>query len=377
MLGASLGTGSNLDFSTVSLTALSENLGPSLDIFADVVQNPAFPEQDFQRLKQQRLAQIQQEKVQPFGMALRVFSGLLYGEGHAYGNPLTGSGTEESVSGMTRDDVVAYHERWFLPNNATLVVVGATTLEEITPMLEERFASWRPGMAPDKNLARVDHKPSSAVYLLDRPDAQQSVIFAGHIAPPKANDDEIAIETMNRVLGGDFTARINMNLREDKHWSYGAQSLILDARGQRPFIVLAPVQTDRTAESLQEVLGELQGIVSDRPVTADELERAKASMTLTLPGSWETNGEVAASIGEIVQYGLDVDHFDTYADRVRAVSLSDVERAARELLRPGRLVWVVVGDRTEIEDRVRELGLGPIFEIDADGHVKGQIVSQN
>ncbi|UCF19961.1 MAG: insulinase family protein [Gemmatimonadota bacterium] len=370
LLGASIGTSSNLDESIVTLSALKENLDKSLDIYTDVILNPSFPEADFERLKKQRLAQIQQEKVSPIGMALRVMPGLLYGAGHAYGNPLTGSGTEASVQSMTRDDMRQHHATWFKPNNATLVVVGDATMEEIRPKLERLFADWQPGDVPAKNLATVDQKPGQSVYILDRPGSIQSVIMAMHVAPPKANPDETAIETMNTVLGGDFTARVNMNLREDKHWSYGAGSLFWDARGQRPFLVYAPVQSDKTKEAMQEIAAELAGITGERPVTADELDRAIKSRTLTLPGSWETGGAVASSIDEIVRFGYPDDYFDTYADRIRALTLTDVQTAAQRTLHPDKVVWVVVGDRESIEPSIRELGFGQIQEIDADGNVK-------
>ncbi len=372
-LGATLSTSSNLDMSVVSLSALRERLDPSLELFADVILNPSFPESDLERLRRQRLAQIQQEKAQPVAMALRVFPRLLYGEGHAYGNPMTGSGTEASVQGIRRDDLVQFHQAWFKPNNATLVVVGATTMDEIRPKLERLFRDWKRGDVAQKNLARVEQKPRAEVYLLDRPGSPQSVIFAGHVAPPQANPDEIAIETMNTILGGDFTSRINMNLREDKHWSYGAASLLWDARGQRPFIVYAPVQTDKTKESLVEVAKELRAILGDRPPTAEELGRAQNSSTLTLPGRWETNNAVAGSIADIVRFGLDDRYFDTYAQQVRALTLADVAGAARTTIQPDRVVWVVVGDREKIEAGVRELNLGPLYEIDADGNVKGQV----
>jgi len=370
MLGASLGSGSNLDQTSVTMAALKENLDASLDIFADVILNPSFPEQDFERLKRQRLAQIQQEKVRPFGMALRVFPALIYGEGHAYGNPFSGSGMEESVQQMTRDDMREFHGTWFKPNNATLVVVGDATLAELQPKLERLFRDWDSGEVPVKNLATVDQRPSSAVYVLDRPGSIQSFILAGHVAPPKANPNEIAIQTMNTVLGGDFTARINMNLREDKHWSYGAGSFFYDARGQRPFIAYAPVQSDKTKESVQEIYNELAGMIGENPTTADELDRAIASRTLTLPGSWETNGSVAGSINQIVRFGFEDDYFDTYADRIRALGLDEVNAAAAGTLYPNNIIWVVVGDMESIMEGLRELDLGPIQEIDADGNVK-------
>jgi zinc protease len=369
MLGATLGTGSDLDMSTVSFSALTENLDPSLDIFADVVLNPSFPEEDFRRLQRQRIAQIQQEKMVPFQIVMRVFPGLLYGEDHAYGNPMTGSGTEESVQIMTRGDLREFYETWFKPNNATLVVVGAVTMGEIRPRLERLFGEWRRGEVPQKNLATVDHQPGSTVYIMNRPGAIQSIILAAHIAPPKSNPDEIAIETMNTMLGGDFSSRINMSLREDKHWSYGAMSALLDARGQRLFGVYAPVQSDKTKESIAEIMAELRGAVGERPFTQGELAFAQNTRTLTLPGSWETANAVATSISEIVRFGLDDRHFETYAERVRSLTLQQVQSVTQEVLQPNRIVWVVVGDLESIEAGIRELGIGPVYEIDADGNV--------
>ncbi|MGH7664912.1 MAG: M16 family metallopeptidase [Gemmatimonadaceae bacterium] len=366
-LGARLGTGSNLDMSTVFLSSLLERVDSSLAIFADVILNPSFPAADFERLKQQQLAEIEREKVSPFQMALRVMPALLYGSEHAYGNSLTGSGTRESVAALTREDLIAFHRTWFKPNNATLIVVGATTLAEITPKLERLFRGWSAGDVPAKNLAEVAQKDESVVYLIDRPGSQQSIVLAGHVAPPTRNPHEIAIGALNSVLGGNFTSRINMNLREDKHWSYGARTLLLDARGQRPFIVYAPVQTDRTKESLQEVMNELRGIIGDRPVTAEELAKAQANLTLSLPGQWETIGSVGGSIAEIVRFDLPHDYFDDYSAAVRALELADVTSVAEDVVHPDRIVWVVVGDLAKIEAGVRELGFGEVRIIDAEG----------
>lgn len=371
-LGAELFSGSNLDMSSVSLSALRDRLDPSLDLFADVVLHPAFPESDFERLKQQTLASIQREKVQPVSMALRVFPALLYGEGHAYSNPLTGSGTTESVQGLTTGDLREFHRTWFRPDNATLIAVGDITMDELVPRLESRFGDWRPGDVPEKDISRVEHRERSAVYLLDRPESQQSVIFAGHIAPPRNNPRELALDAMNDILGGTFSSRVNMNLREDKHWSYGAFTILYPARGQRPFIVYAPVQTDRTMESLQEIQKELEAIRGVEPVTPDELEKTKAQKTRTLGGRWETLGAVAGSIAEMVRFGLPDDYWDTYRDEVLQLKLDDLTSVATDMIEPGRLVWVVVGDREKIEPGIRELGLGEIRLIDADGNVIGE-----
>jgi zinc protease len=366
-LGANLGTGSRLDVSSVTLEALREQLDPSLELYADVILHPAFRQRDVDRLKKQRLAQIQREKADPVGMALRVFPRLMYGQGHAYANPWTGSGTEASAARITRDDLVKFHQTWFKPNHATLVVVGATTMAEIRPKLERLFAGWGAGDVPQKNIGAVG-QPRPSVYLLDRPGSLQSVIIAGDVAPPKANPDEPAIEVMSAVLGSDFGSRLNMNLREDKHWSYGAFSFLRDARGQRPFIAYAPVQTDKTKEAIVEVQRELRGILGERPVEPDELERAKASLTLTLPGSWETMGALAFTIGEIVSFGLDDRYYDTYAGAIRAETAASVTAAAQRAVAPDHLVWVIVGDRAKIEQGLHELNLGEIHLIDADGN---------
>jgi zinc protease len=367
-LGATLGAGSNLDTSTVALSTLKATLDRALNLYSDVILNPAFPQADFDRLQKLQIAAIQREKSQPIQMGLRVFPKLLYGAGHAYGNPYTGSGTEESVAKLTRADLVKFHSTWFKPNNATLVIVGDTTLAEIQPKLEALFAGWKPGQVPEKNIATVPAPPKQTVYLVDKPGAIQSVILAGVLAPPKSNPNEIAIESMNTVLGGAFISRLNMNLRENKHWSYGAGSFIPSARGQRIYLVYAPVQTDKTKESITEIVSELRGILKDKVITADEVAMAKSNLTQTLPGIWETNASVGESIGEIVQFRLKPDYYATYAGKVKALTVTDLNAAAVEVVRPDSLVWVVVGDREKIEKGIRDLNLGEVRVIDADGN---------
>lgn len=366
-LGANLRAGSALDVSSVTLSTLTSTLDSALDIYADVILHPVFPEADFKRLQKQLLAAIKREKSEPFGMALRVFPRLLYGSGHAYGNPLRGSGTEASIGKLTRADLQKFHDTWFKANNATLIIVGDTSLEKITPRLEKLFSEWKSGEVPAKNLSTVQQQKSSAVYLIDRPGSLQSVILAGHVGFPKANPDEIAMETMNVVLGGSFSSRVNMNLREEKHWAYGAGTILLPARGQGPFIAYAPVQTDKTKESLVEMNKELHGILGQRPITEDELITAQKNETLALPGSWETIDAVSSSIAEIVNFGLPDDYYTTYPGKVHALTVKDLEAAAQKLVHPDNLVWVVVGDREKIEPGIRQLNWGQIQLLDADG----------
>jgi zinc protease len=368
-LGATLRGSSNLDSSFISLSALSSKLDPSLDLFADVVLHPSFPENEVKREQKLALAAIDREQNTPTTLGLRVLPALLYGAGHPYGNPLTGSGTKESVAKLTREDLVKFHETWIHPNNSTLIVVGDTTLAELKPKLEKLFAGWKSGNAPAKDVKTVSVAAKSTVYLIDKPGALQSVIFAGVVAPPRANPQEIAIEAMNDSLGGIFGARINMNLREDKHWSYGARTVLRDARSQRPYFVQAPVQTDKTKESLIEVNKELRGITGDRSISGAELAKIQANETLKLPGSRETLDALGQSIVDLVQFGLPDDYYDTYGAKVHALSTSDVNDAAKEVVRPDNMTWVVVGDRAKIEAGVRELNLGEFHLMDTNGKV--------
>jgi zinc protease len=369
-LGATLRGSSNLDLSFVTLSALTAKLDPSLDLFADVVLHPSFPEKEVKREQKLVLAGIEREQNTPTTLALRVLPGLLYGAGHPYGNPLTGSGTKESVEKLTREDLVKFHDTWLHPGNSTLIVVGDTRLAEMTPKLERLFAGWKSGNAPTKSVKTVPVAMKSAVYLIDKPGALQSVIIAGVVAPPRANPQEIAIEAMNNTLGGMFGARLNMNLREDKHWSYGARTVLRDARSQRPFFAVAPVQTDKTKESLVEINKEFRGIVGDHLVGDDELAKIQANETLKLPGSRETLDAFGQSIVDLVQFGLPDDYYDTYAGRVRALKTSDVNAAAKEVVRPDNLIWIVVGDRAKIEAGVREVNLGELRLMDTDGRVQ-------
>ena len=370
LLGATLRGYSNLDLSFVSLSALTSELDPSLDLFADVVLHPSYPEAEVKREQKLVLAGIEREQNTPTTLAVRVLPGLLYGAGHPYGNPLTGSGTKESVAKLTRDDLVKFHDTWIGPNNSTLIVVGDTTLKEVTPKLDKLFAGWKSRSAPSKNVMTVPVAAKSAVYLIDKPGALQSVIIAGVVAPPRANPQEIAIEAMNDSLGGTFGARLNMNLREDKHWSYGVRTVLRDARSQRPFYAVAPVQTDKTKESLVEMNKEFRGIVGEHPVGSDELAKIQANETLKLPGSRETLDALGQSIIDVVQFGLPDDYYDTYAGKVRALKTSDLDQSAKEVVRPDNLIWIVVGDRAKIEAGVRELNLGEFRLMDTDGKVQ-------
>ncbi len=364
-LGAQISAGSNLDISTVFLSALKAALDDSLDIYADIILNPIFPQTDFDRQKQLQLAAIANEKVTPLQMALRALPPILFGAKHAYGLPLTGSGTEEGVSRLKREDVVRFHETWFKPTNATLIIVGDTTLSEIQPKLEALFSRWKSAAVPKKQLPTVERPSKPSIYLIDKPDAQQSVVIAGTLAAPPDAQSEIPLETMNNVFGGTFGARLNMNLREEKHWTYGAASVLYGARAQRPFLAYSSVQADKTKETISEILKEMHGMLGDQPVSEEEFEKVKQQQTLELPGSHETMNSVGTLLGDLLQFGLPLNFYDGYVHRLQSLTLADLENAARSLLDPQRMIWLVVGDRAAVEPGLRDLGIGDIVPVQA------------
>jgi zinc protease len=370
-LGAEMTAGSTLDTSFISLNAITGELPASLELFSDVLLNPTFPDAELVRLKAQSIAAIQQQKSQPRGIASRLFPSLIYGQGHAYSNPFSGIGTEETVKSMTVDELRAFYRRWVRPDNATLLIVGDTTLKQIEPLLEQRLAGWKAPAEPlpVKQLAGVALPATPRIFLVNRTGAEQSLLFAVHVAPPRSDPDNIAFETVNTVLGGSFISRLNMNLRQDKHWSYGAGTSLIDAKGQRPFVISAMVQTDKTAESIQETLKELRGLVGAHQATETEIRAAKDTLVLTLPGSNETSREVANSYADILTFGLPDSYLNDYVDKVDALSAVDLQSAAAKLIHPDALTWVVVGDVAAIETPIRKLSLGEVKVLDADGTV--------
>ena len=361
-LGANLGSGANLDINSVSMSALKDNLRPSLDIMADIVINPAFQQSEIDKLRARWLAAIEQEKASPVQLALRLLPPQIYGDGHAYAVPLTGSGTVESINSLTRADLTGFHSQWMRPDNATIFVVGDTTMAEIQPMLETAFGRWTAPSdpLPAKNVATVSRPEKGKVILVDKPGSPQSLILAAHVAPPSNAANEIAINAMNDIIGGQFSARVNMNLREDKGWAYGAYTFLQGAKGQRPFMVYAPVQTDKTKESLQELLKELNAYKSSKPASAAELQRTVLNNVRSLPGSYETSNDVLGSLTASSRYGRPWNYPATVKDKYEALSITDITSAANEVIHPESLIWVIVGDREQIEAGVRSLNLGPI-----------------
>lgn len=368
LLGASLYTSSNQDKSNVYMNTLKPSLDASLDLFAEVVLSPSFPEKEFERLKEEQINTINKEKSQPVSMALRVMNKYMYGEGHPYSNPYTGSGYEETVKKLTREDVMNFYKTWIKPNKATLVITGDVEMSDLKKKLEKSLGKWKKGNVPEISFGKPKVNSKNTLYLMDRPESQQSTIIAGHLTSKYGEVSEIALENTMSILGGDFTSRINMNLREDKHWSYGAQGFVMGANQERPFIVYTSVQTDKSAESVTEIRKEISEFVSNRPVTKEELDKVKTNKILKLPGQWETNAAVNNSVTNLVRYDLPDDYYQKYDQGVRNLSLDDVLSVSKKVVRPDAVNWFMVGDRAKIADKLDELGFDEIIEIDADGN---------
>ncbi|WP_445363772.1 M16 family metallopeptidase [Microbulbifer sp. ANSA003] len=361
-LGVNIGGGSGLDYNNISMSALKTQLEPSLELFEKVVTEPRFPESDLERVKSNRLDAIAQEKAQPQGLAMRELPPLLFGENHPYGSPLTGSGTPEGIKSITREDLVNFQKTWVRPDNATLTIVGDVTEKEIEPLLNETLGKWTAPKSelPKIEVARVPRPEKARVYLLDRPGAQQSYIMAGLLMPPWQPQGAEAFDAMTNIIAGKFTSRVNMNLRENKHWSYGARAVSLDTEGQRPYILFAPVQTDKTAPAIKELVKEYEEYLGERPITAKELEDYQNDEVLKQSARFQTKGQLLSSINWQVEKGLPEEYIAEYPQRVSALNKEKVEASAKEYLAPDQFTWVIVGDLSKIKGEVEALDIGPV-----------------
>ena len=351
--------------SFVRLQSTAENLQKSLNVMSDVVLNPAFPADKFTIQKQRRTAQIGQEKANPNALAQRILPTIIYGANHAYGKPA--SGTEAGVETISRDDLMKWHSDWFKPGSSTVIVTGDTTLQKVLPMLETAFANWKAGTAPAKNLATVPKTAGRKIYLIDKPDAPQSTIVAAHISAPSGQIEDLAAEPLFRNFGGMATSRLNRNLRLDKHWSYGTSGQLRDSRGQRTFLVLAPVQTDKTKESMLEVVKEIRDIAGNRPVKGEEFESIMRNMTSRLPGRFETLSALEGAAIDLVNYNLPDDYWSKYGTQMRGLTESQLSEAAKKFVRPDEIIWIVIGDLSKIEKGIGELNFGEVIKLDANG----------
>lgn len=367
-LGANINTGAGNDTHTVSLSALSANLNESLALYAEVVRRPSFPERELQIRRSARLSNISQIKTNPAGLAFRLAPKVMYGEGHPYGMP--SGGTEDSLKAIKREHLQAFYNKWITPANARIVVVGDTDQAQITGLLERHFGSWRSSAAkPQKSLPVVANPAKSTIYLVDFPGSPQTALIGGTLTP---DNDSIAIEESSLLglgvdaLGGNFTARINMNLREDKGWTYGARLAWPGRMGQRPLQYTTRVQVDKTAESIAEILKEAESYLGSRPITTEELDRSRNSQLRSRPAALQTGAGLVGIINSLLQRGLEPtqEQLDKTASIIRAATPNSVMATARKHIRKDKLHWIVVGDRQRIERPIRNLGIADLVIVE-------------
>ena len=364
-LGSGIGFGSSIDTTYASMSSLKVNLEKTLDLFKEGLLNPTFPQVELDKVKKRWLAGIDQELNSPASMANREIRTLVYGSGHPYAKA-SSSGVKSTVKNFTREDLQGMYAKLTNPNDATFIVTGDISLADATELLNKKFSNWK---SPDKAIAQVDlfnvnDQASPRVFLIDKPGAIQSYILAAQLLPPTNSDDDILIDYMNYAIAGSFTSRLNMNLREDKSWSYGVRTSTGYSQGQRLMRMTAPVQTDKTAPAITEILREYNEYINSSPINEEELSKIKNARTLRLPGQYETLGALLGGIEDIVKYNRDFDYLDTIADKRNSIKLEDVQSATTKYLDTNKWTWVIVGDLNEIENPVRDLNIGPVKVIE-------------
>lgn len=362
-LGASLTTAASFDASFVRLHTMTSKLDQALPLLADVALRPTFPETELDRLRQERLTTLLQARDNPTAIAAYGFSRLLYGAEHRYGSPVIG--TEAVNKAISRDDIQTFYAAHYQPANAAIVAVGDVTPASIVPKLEAAFGAWKSGPpAPKPALPSVAQPMARQVYLIDKPGAEQSVIRIGGIGVARSTPDYHAIDVLNTMLGGSFSSRLNLNLREEHGYSYGAGSSFDMRVAPGPFFATAGVQTDKTAESITEFFKELDGMRVPPP--ADELTRVRNLLALGFPGEFETTSAMAGKLFDLFVYDLPDTFFDEYVPKVQAITAADVERAAKTYLPVDRFAVVVVGDLSRIEQPIRQANFGPVRIVPMD-----------
>ena len=358
-LGAAVSAGNSMDRTTVGLFALKPNLDASLGLLADVVRNPAFAPSEVERLRGQMLTRIAAEKTEPMAIAQRMLPPLLYGKAHPYGIPFTGSGTESGVKAVTRADLVAFHDGWLRPDNAKIFVTGDTSMAQLLPLLEKRFGDWTAPAAPKGvKQYRMDRMARPArIILIDKPQSPQSMILAGVLTSKKGTDNPVTLQSANEVLGGSTTSRLTMDLREAKGWAYGAGTSLPGVKDTIPLLVYAPVQTDKTGESIIAARQDIKDFLTTKGTSEAERNQTINGQILSLPGSFETSSDLLGAMMRNDLIGRADDFYETLPKIYRAMTAADFDKAAREAINADGLIWVVVGDAKLVRPQLDAVGL--------------------
>ena len=368
LLGASLSTGADWDATYISLDVLSRNASQAVEILADVSHRASLTQSEFERVRNERLTEILQQRDEPSAIAGKRFASLLYGKG-VYGNSIIG--TSESVAQIGLDDVRRHYARHFLPNNTSVIFAGDFKAGDAVRLAETMFGGWKPGAEPHRPPVSPQRFEASRIYMIDRPQAVQSEIRVGHVGVPRSTEDYFALSVMNALLGGVFNSRINLNLREKHGYTYGARSTFAFRRQAGPFVVAAPVRNEVTRESVTEILGELRRIRTG-DIEDQELNDTKSYMMGVFPATVQAAGDVAGRLLDMELYGLPEYYFDRYRENIGAISKDDIARVATKYLDPDRALIVIVGSAKQIREPLGQLGM-PIHELDPEGKEIGVI----
>lgn len=355
-LGVRLNANSGWDQSTVSLHTPTAQLDSAMALLADVALHPAFPPADLERVRKVRLTALQQLRDRGPAIADRAFAFALYGDQHPYGRPL--AGTEASVASITRDDLQRFYSAYYRPNNATLLVVGDVRPDDVERRAQALFGNWQRADVPGVTVSVPSVAKGPTLILIDKPGAAQSSFRLGGIGAPRSTSDYFALQVLNTILGGSFTSRLNLNLRETHGYTYGASSGFSLRRGAGPFTAAAEIVTAKTDSALIEFTKELRAIRDTVPTA--ELAKAKRYLQLGLPENFETTGSIAGQMLPLITYGIPLEFYDTAVQNIEAVTQADVQRVARQYVNPDNITVVVVGDRKVIEPGLRALKPGEI-----------------
>lgn len=359
-LGASIGASGSLDRSSLTLTALSANLGLSLDLFADIVMRPDFRAEDVALLREQQLAAVASEGTQPNGLAQRALPPIIYGANHPYGRPPSGLGSAQSVAALDRDALVRFHQTWIRPETGRIFVVSDRPLADVRRALEARFGAWRgaEGVAPGrKDFSVAIPNPRPRIVVVDRPQSPQSVIYAGAVLPIVGSNDTLTLNAANEVLGAGFLSRLNTEIRERRGWSYGLGGAVQLREHQVPYVITAPVQSDRTGDSIRVLREMIDAFRTTQGVSEGEHTRTINGNIRQLPGAYETAASILGALRSNDLYDRPDNYWEAVAGRYRAMSAADMDTAARAVIDPSRFVWVVVGDASVVRPQLNQLGL--------------------
>lgn len=362
-LGINLSPSSSWESSTISLHTPTAQLDSALALFADVALHPAFPANEFERIRKNRLTELLQLRDQGPAIANLAFPAIVYGSAHPYG--AASIGTETSVKSLTTADLQSYYQANFRPNNSTLIIVGDVTPAQIEQKINALFGGWQRADVPSLTYGEPPKSSGTTIYLIDKPGAAQSSFRIGTVGVPRSTKDYFALTVMNTILGGSFTSRLNQNLRETRGYTYGAGSRFDMRRAAGPFTASAEIVAAKTDSALLEFMKELNGIRQNVP--ADELSRAKRYLQLQLPSNFETTQQIASALIPVAMYGLPLDYYNNYVQNIEAITQADVARVAQQYINPASLAVVIVGDRKTIEQGLKAINVGPISIRDLSG----------